>query len=130
MPAPGAAPARGGRGFGGGLFSGTVASVTPTAEAVTLREHYSLVELPDDNYQPRLDDPRAGYGGPNFVDYSTPIGEPMVRRYIHRHRLEKKDPNGGHERPGEAHRILGGSGRAGRCAQGADRGRELVEPGV
>ena len=38
-------------GFGGGLFSGTVASVTPTAEAVTLREHYSLVELPDDNYQ-------------------------------------------------------------------------------
>jgi len=91
VPAPGAAP-RGGRGFGGGLFSGTVASVTPTAEAVTLREHYSLVELPDNNYRPRLDDPRAGYGGPNFVDYSTPIGEPMVRRYIHRHRLEKKDP--------------------------------------
>jgi hypothetical protein len=86
------APSGGGRSFGGGLFSGTVASVTPTAEAVTLREHYSLVELPDNNYVPRLDDPRAGYGGPNFVDYSTPIGEPMVRRYIHRHRLEKKDP--------------------------------------
>ena len=96
VPAPGASlrPAApgGGRGFGGGLFSGTVASVAPTAEAVTLREHYSLVELPDNNYRPRLDDPRAGYGGPNFVDYSTPIGEPMVRRYIHRHRLEKKDP--------------------------------------
>jgi hypothetical protein len=90
--APGAAAPSGGRGFGGGLFSGTVASVTPTAEAVTLREHYSLVELPDNNYQPRMDDPRAGYGGPNFVDYSTPIGDPMVRRYIHRHRLEKKDP--------------------------------------
>jgi hypothetical protein len=93
VPAPGAAAARGGRGFGGGLFSGTVGSVTPTAEAVTLREHYSLVELPDNNYRPRLDDPRAGYGGPNFVDYSTPIGEPMVRRYIQRHRLEKKDPS-------------------------------------
>ncbi len=92
VPAPGAAP-RGGRGFGGGLFSGTVASVTPTAEAVTLREHYSLVELPDNNYRPRLDDPRAGYGGMAFVDYSTPIGEPMVRRYLHRHRLEKRDPN-------------------------------------
>jgi hypothetical protein len=96
IPAPGAGAgiggARGGPGFGGGLFSGTVASVTPTADAVTLREHYSLVELPDNNYRPRLDDPRAGYGGPNFVDYSTPIGEPMVRRYIHRHRLEKKDP--------------------------------------
>jgi hypothetical protein len=87
-----APPAAGGRGFGGGLFSGSVASVTPTAEAVTLRSHYSMVELPDDNYRPRYDDPRAGYGGLNFVDYSTPIGEPMVRRYLHRHRLEKKDP--------------------------------------
>ena len=96
VPAPGAslgtAASRGGPGFGGGLFSGTVGSVAPTAQAVTLREHYSLVELPDNNYRPRLDDPRAGYGGPNFVDYSTPIGEPMVRRYIQRHRLEKKDP--------------------------------------
>jgi hypothetical protein len=86
---PGAAAGRGGR--GGGLFSGTVASVTPTAEAVTLREHYSLVELPDDKYEPRYDDPRAGYGGLAFVDYSTPIGEPMVKRYLRRHRLEKKD---------------------------------------
>jgi len=84
---------RGGGGFGGGLFSGTVASVTPTAEAVTLREHYSLVELPDGNYQPRYDDPRAGYGGLSYVDYSVPIGEPMVKRYLRRHRLEKKDPS-------------------------------------
>jgi len=83
----------GGGGFGGNLFSGTVASVTPSADSVTLREHYSLVELPDNNYQPRYDDPRAGYGGLNFVDYSTPIGEPMVKRFIRRHRLEKKDPN-------------------------------------
>ena len=82
----------GGGGFGGGLFSGTVASVTPTADAVTLREHVSLVELPDDNYKPRYDDPRAGYGGLNFVDYSVPIGEQMVTRWIRRHRLEKKDP--------------------------------------
>jgi len=89
-----AAGGRGGRGgFGGGMFSGTVASVTPTAEAVTLREHYSLVELPDEKYAPRYDDPRAGYGGLSFVDYSVPIGEPMVKRYVHRHRLEKKDPN-------------------------------------
>ena len=85
--------AGGGGGRGGGLFSGTVASVTPTADAVTLREHASLVELPDGNYRPRVDDPRAGYGGLNYVDYSTPIGEPMVMRYVRRHRLEKKDPS-------------------------------------
>jgi len=84
---------RGGGGFGGGIFSGSVASVTPTAEAVTLREHYSLVELPDGNFKPRLDDPRAGYMGMSYVDYSVPIGEPMVQHYIRRHRLEKKDPN-------------------------------------
>ncbi len=91
-PPIGAAGGRGG-GFGGNLFSGTVASVTPAAESVTLREHYSLVELPDGNFKPRHDDPRAGYFGPNFVDYSVPIGEPMVQRYIMRHRLEKKEPN-------------------------------------
>ncbi len=83
----------GGGGRGGGLFSGSVASVTPTAEAVTLREHVSLVELPDTNYKPRYDDPRAGYGGLTYLDYSVPIGEPMQMRYLRRHRLEKKDPN-------------------------------------
>ena len=78
---------------GGGLFSGSVASVSPSADAVTLREHASFVELPDGNYKPRVDDPRAGYGGIQFVDYSTPIGDPMVVRYVRRHRLEKKDPS-------------------------------------
>jgi hypothetical protein len=92
LPAGAAGAGRGGRG-GAGMFSGTVASVTPTAEAVTLREHYSLVELPDGNYEPRYDDPRAGYGGLSFVDYSMPIGEPMVHHWLRRHRLEKKDPN-------------------------------------
>ena len=82
-----------GGGRGGGLFSGTVASVTPSAEAVTMREHVSLVDLPDSRYKPRWDDPRAGYGGLTFVDYSMPIGEPMQMRYIRRHRLEKKDPS-------------------------------------
>jgi hypothetical protein len=92
-PAIGAvAGAAGGGGRGGGLFSGTVASVTPSPEAVTLREHYSLVELPDDNYTPREDDPRGGYGGLTYVDYSVPIGEPMTKRFVRRHRLVKKDP--------------------------------------
>jgi hypothetical protein len=97
VAAPGAAAGgrggRGGGGFGGGMFSGTVGSVTPSAEAVTLREHYSLVELPGPGYTPRVDDPRAGYGGLSYVDYSVPIGEPMVVHYIRRHRLEKKNPD-------------------------------------
>lgn len=89
----------GGGGFGGGLFSGSVASVTPSPAAVTLREHASFVELPDGNFQPRVDDPRAGYGGLTFLDYSAPIGEPMQMRYIRRHRLQKKDPSAAMSEP-------------------------------
>ena len=89
----GAAPNAGAGGRGGGLFSGSVASVTPSADAVTMREHVSLVELPDDKYQPRWDDPRAGFGGLTFMDYSVPIGESMQMHWIRRHRLEKKNPS-------------------------------------
>ncbi|MEZ5289581.1 MAG: zinc-dependent metalloprotease [Vicinamibacterales bacterium] len=101
-PAPiGMAGGGGGGGFGGGLFSGTVASVTPTADAVTLREHMSFVELPDANFRPRNDDPRAGYGGTTFVDFSQPIGDSIQFRYIRRHRLVKKDPNAAISEPVE-----------------------------
>ncbi len=66
---------------------------------MTLREHASFVELPDGNYKPRVDDPRDGYGGMQYVDYSMPIGDPMVVRYLRRHRLEKKDPNAAMSEP-------------------------------
>jgi hypothetical protein len=89
----GQADGGGGGGRGGGLFSGSVGSVTPTPDAVTMREHASLVELPDANYQPRVEDSRAGYGGLQYVDYSAPIGEQMVMRFIRRHRLQKKEPS-------------------------------------
>jgi len=82
-----------GEGGGVGMFSGTVASVTPSADAVTLREHHTFAELPDNNYKPRYDDPRAGYGGLQYVDYSAPLGTPIVQRSIRRHRLQKVDPS-------------------------------------
>ncbi len=88
----GAVPGGGGGGFGGGLFSGTVGSVTPTADSVTLRVHHTFAELPDGNYKPRYDDPRAGYGGLQYVDYAAPLGTPMVQHLLRRHRLEKVDP--------------------------------------
>ena len=67
--------------------------VTPTPEAVTVRQHHSFVRLPDDNYSPRVFDPRAGYFGMSYADYATPIDQPLVKRFIARHRLEKKDPS-------------------------------------
>jgi hypothetical protein len=89
----------GGGGFGGGLFSGSVGSVTPSPDSVTLREHVSLVQLPDANYTPRMDDPRAGYGGVSWLDYSASVFEPIQLRFIRRHRLQKKDPNAATSEP-------------------------------
>jgi hypothetical protein len=80
----------GGRG-GGGSFEG-VGSVAATGEAATLRVHHSIVQLPDDGYEPRAFDPRSGYGAVTWADYATPLGEPMTKQFIRRHRLEKRNP--------------------------------------
>jgi hypothetical protein len=69
-----------------------VGSVTPTANSVTVREHHSFVELPDNNYKPRKFDPRTGSFGITFYDYASPFTEAIEKRWISRHRLEKKDP--------------------------------------
>jgi hypothetical protein len=70
-----------------------IRSVTPTATAVTVRVHHSFVELPDDGYKPRKADPRSGYFDIQFYDYATPIAEPIEKRFIVRHRLQKQNPS-------------------------------------
>lgn len=82
----------GGFGRGGGGFEG-VGQVAATSEAASIRIHHSFVALPDDDYEPRAFDPRAGYGSVTFQDYATPLGQDMTQRFIRRHRLEKRDPN-------------------------------------
>ena len=84
--------ARGG-GRRGGLFTGTVASVSPAADSVTLRQHHSFVELPGPGYTARKTEPRDGYGGMLFQDYTVALGESMSQRLIRRHRLQKVDPS-------------------------------------
>ena len=69
-----------------------VKQVTPSPEAITVREHHSFVQLPQPGYKPRLYDPRSSFFGISYFDYATPISEPIVKRFISRHRLEKKDP--------------------------------------
>ena len=68
-------------------------SVVPTPEAVTVRVHHSFVQLPDNHYRPRVFDPRAGFFGISYMDYAAPIGEPVLKQFIARHRLQKKDPS-------------------------------------
>lgn len=70
-----------------------ISSVTPDPNAVTVRMHHSFVKLPDNNYKPRRFDPRAGFYDNTYLDYATPIDQPIVKRFITRHRLQKKDPS-------------------------------------
>jgi hypothetical protein len=69
-----------------------VREVTPSPESITVREHHSFVQLPPPGYKPRVYDPRSSFFGIAYLDYATPVNEPVVKRFIARHRLEKKDP--------------------------------------
>ncbi|MDE3151885.1 MAG: zinc-dependent metalloprotease, partial [Gemmatimonadota bacterium] len=53
----------------------------------------SLIQLPDDHFEPRAWDPRIGYFGITFNDYAQPIDRPLQQRWIARHRLERVNPN-------------------------------------
>ena len=79
--------------FTGQPSSPYIRSVAPSPTSVTVREHYSFVQLPDSNFKPRKFDPRSGYISMSYFDYATPIGEPIEKRFILRHRLAKKDPS-------------------------------------
>jgi hypothetical protein len=78
-----------------------IRSVAPTPSNVTVREHFSFVQLPDNQYKPRKFDPRAGYFSTSYYDYATPISEPIQKRLINRHRLKKKDPSAALSEPVE-----------------------------
>ncbi len=87
--------------FTGKPSGGQVRSVTPTSKSFSLRMHHSFVQLPDDKYEPRAFDPRSGYYARSYADYATPINQPLVKRFITRHRLEKKNPNAAMSEPVE-----------------------------
>jgi hypothetical protein len=79
-------------------FTGTepgdfVKQVVPSPQNITVRQHHSFVNLPESGYIPREFDPRAGFFGITFMDYATPVQEPIRKRWICRHRLQKKDPS-------------------------------------
>lgn len=78
-----------------------VRQVTPSPEAITVREHHSFVELPPPGYKPREYDPRSSFFGIQYMDYATPVSEPIVKRFLARHRLEKKDPKAAMSEPVE-----------------------------
>ena len=73
----------------------------PDGGAVTLRQHHSLVQLPDEGFTPRIGDPRIGNFSVSFFDFSRPLEQRYEGSYIARHRLEKRDPNAAASEPAE-----------------------------
>ena len=80
----------------GGQPGRIVSTILPDARALTLRQHISLLALPDDAYHPRALDPRVGFFGVTFKDYSQPIQGSLEQRWIARHRLERVNPDDPH----------------------------------
>ena len=90
------APAGGG-GFGGSGGDG----IAPDPTAVTVKMHQSFIELPDGNYKPRKFDPRSSFNIFSYIDFSSPLNEPLEKKFTRRHRLAKKDPNAAVSEPVE-----------------------------
>ena len=59
-----------------------IRSVTPDASLVTINQHHSFVELPDNNYRPRSFDPRSGANMMSYLDYATPVNKSITKRFL------------------------------------------------
>lgn len=69
-------------------------STLSDSRALSLRVHYSLSQLPENNnYRPRLADERVGYFHTTYKDFSNDNQTDPFVRYINRWHLEKQDPS-------------------------------------
>lgn len=73
--------------------SGLGASHAAESKDITVIQHQSLVRLPDASYKPRPFDSRCGAFSIDYLDFAQPLGQPLVKQFICRHRLEKTDPS-------------------------------------
>lgn len=70
---------------------GTSAAVTDR-RSVTIKFQHSFIEIPDNDYQPRYDDPRVGYFHTQQDDKVSTSATPY-RDLVHRWDLVKQDPD-------------------------------------
>ena len=78
-----------------------IPSVSPDSKLISLIQHHSFIELPDDDYSTREFDPRSGAIMTSYMDYATDIEKPIIKRKIIRHRLKKKNVNSEYSEPEE-----------------------------
>lgn len=70
-----------------------VRATAPAGDAITLRQHHSLIRLPGPGFEPRAYHPASGFfPGALVADYAVALDEPIERRSIARFRLHKADP--------------------------------------
>ena len=72
-----------------------VRDVAPDPHSFSVRMHHSFIALPEPGYKPRPFLPESGFSAFSYRDYAAAIDEPIVKRYIRRHRLEKTAPGVG-----------------------------------
>ena len=65
-----------------------------------IRFQHSFMEVPENDFRPRRDDPRVGYFTEE-IDNLTTISSPNFKDIIHRWNLKKKDPNAALSEPVE-----------------------------
>lgn len=65
----------------------------PDSRGIQVTVHYSLADLPTNNYQPRLADDRMGHFMTTVKDYSLNTSDEPYIRYVNRWHLEKADKN-------------------------------------
>ena len=70
-----------------------IVSVSPDPSIFSVNQHHSFIELPDNNFKPRVFDPRSGGIMLSFMDYASPVQDPILKKFVIRHRLEKKTPD-------------------------------------
>ncbi|MEQ9231339.1 MAG: zinc-dependent metalloprotease, partial [Cyclobacteriaceae bacterium] len=70
------------------------------ARYVSIEVFYTLMAVPENDYEPRMDDPRVGYFLNQVDDQTDPSATPY-RDLINRWHLKKKDPNAAISEPVE-----------------------------
>lgn len=69
-----------------------VRQVAADPASLSMRQHISMVRLPEDGYQPRAYHPYSGGFDTGYYDFATPLASSIDVRWQVRHRLEKTDP--------------------------------------
>lgn len=70
------------------------------ARSVTVKIQHSIIEVPQNNFKPRFDDPRVGYFMQQIEDMTSQSATPY-RDVINHWNLEKKDPSAALSEPVE-----------------------------